>query len=655
MNVADVWRYYGGEVEMNDVPTPSNSFAIDIKFGDAPQIPQELWPETGDDQDTIDLLAGKRAQFQQLAKGPDLCKLDNCIRFTKFDMSANSVANVDPLSAHIMANDAYPSLTPYDGEVCPIGNHYDSFGCWTDNYSTSGMGKTTLDCCEWDSATSQWMSVDDPEDAPGFMEFYINGGEPMNHLFPDDYLETSGQWDSNHDGIGDQCSAWVDIEELEQEQSVLLDIHGSWGSSGDWVDYLNYCAATPCILPIAWTSEGPIDQSTGLPVRMPGSFGEPTPLGDAPETLDELENLCNICSNMEMSCSVNKYIVRGAQKMEFDVAGFSLDQDGLPSTTGACACKYKADEDCYGFSQKCWHATDEDWETDAAAYQQAAYDSEYDTANWRPRYTGYRRYGNRDSSWEAEQIAPACSRRSLPALGTEIPLFYASYVGDTTQVVWKQAWDENPAPVADGCQELRMKYQDGTHRELEWRYMGQVEPDPSSVAGFDWTTYPNGEQLWMEGNTTSMRVAIEKTEDLLNPGRKYWYKQWHTPVYDEDGDGNDRDRPFSEEELGGDEGAVVFVPTCSGGLSSVATIPIFEWEKVLWLVDPTPGWLSGNEQRFVTQVLPTEQGVVIGEAIVNRTSGNVVNENKQYELVGGGFPEERFFLYRAVNGYEPGG
>ena len=644
MNLADVWRYYGGVVELtNDPPSYANNYAINIEFITPPPIPAEF--NTG-----TTVADQKKAEFNQMRSGPGICKVDNCIRFTKFSPNVSDPSNVDPLSKNIMIEDDYPA-TMYANDICPIDANYLSYGCWTENDESSDMGSTQIDCCEFDSSTNQWMKVDDPEDAPGFMEFYINGGEPMSHLFQDEYFETSGQYDSNHDGIGDQCSAWVDIQDLEQEQSVLLDIQGQWTGS-HWSSYVNCGIGAVCNSPFSWTSEGAIDGVTGLPVRMPTGSSGPTPFGDSPESLEDLTDMCDTCDAIGGACSVQKYIVRGAQKMEFTVAGFSLNDDGLDSTTGACACNEETDDDCYGSLHKCWHPADiddDDLDVDIAAYEQEAKDSEFASLTNRPRYAGYRRYGNRDSSWEEEKITPACSRRSIKGfisstgMTVELPIFYQSYLNDTTQVVWKQGWDENATPVADGCQELSMKYEDGMYRELEWRYMGQVEPDPSE-SGFDWISNPNGEQLWMEGNTTSMRVAIDKVEDSLISGNKYWYKQWHTPVYPEESDGTDRDRPFSEEELGGD-GAVVFVPTCSGGglgTDIVLTIPVFEWDKVSWLVDPTPSWLGGSEQRFITQVMPARSSVSIRETSVNRGSGKVSNETVSYGIEGGDFPVDRF-------------
>jgi hypothetical protein len=629
MNLADVWRYYGGEVEMTSEPTAGTP--IEIRFITPPNTPEEFL------QDTVEA-ERMREQFQKIQAGSEICKLDNCIRFNRLAGASNNQDNFDPLSVHIMTNDLFNDQ-PYEDQVCPIDSGYDSFGCWSENHenNTVELGKTLIDCCFWDSDENQWVKPDDPEDAPGYVDFYINPGEPMSHLEPDEAFLESGQLDSNHDGIGDQCSAWVEIKDLEQRQLVLLDINGKWEGKDSWLDFLDSCIFIPsgpqgfglCIDPINWTADGPEDVATSLPIRKPIP-----PYTSVPNEW-YLETLCDACpSSLNSVCSVQKKIVRPAQQMQFRVSGFSIEPTGKPTTLGACSCLDESLDECFDENETCWHPEDGGWDEDITGYEQEAYDAEFN--GLRPRYAGFRYLGNREGPWESRVITPACGTGG-PGYSVADP-YYLTEVDDGVYAhLFYSGWDMNPIPVADGCQEINIKYQDGQTRRLFWRYLGQVEPDPLADPGFDWSAMPKGEQLWMDGHTTRMRVALKKQYDAMDD-KTYWLRQWHT--------GTQYDRPISEEQFGNTEGVVIYEASCSIGDPIQPPLlrryyPVF---LPKWLVDPIY-WDQVHSTDFISNVaMTTYDQVTLEQAHVDRGSGEVARSSVTYNLSGGTFPASDFGL-----------
>ncbi len=611
MNLADVWRYYGGEVS---VTAPTASSPIDVEFIAPPPIPEEFSGES-------DLAQQKLAQFERVLEGPDVCKVDNCIRFARLEPSPGpGYENLDPLSKWIMDEDDWWSNI-YDEWLCPIGwDNEDSFGCWTENHTNNGVeiGKTLLECCAMveDQGYQVWIPVENPMDAPGYVELFINPGEPCNHLTDCDPY--SGQLDSNHDGIGDQCSAWVEIENMEQDRDVRSDVFGQWDSAWAWDQYLHpvgYLGQTTP--PVEWTADGPIDVETGLPVRRAGDI-------ETPVTQDDLDSLCGFCDQ----CEVQKKIVRASQRLDFDITGFSIDPE--PTTIGACACFDDGVSSCYeGDSAYCWRPFDGQWETDPSGYVDTAELSEFFQGTSRPRYAGFRRFGNRDAAWGNQEITPVCSASS--DVWTQ--------VGDSTLGLVGEGWDENASPAADGCQEIAMQFNDGQHRRLNWRYVGQVEPDPDDP-GYDaafWQANPKGDQLWMDGHTTAMRVGTRKFYNEFEQ-RDYWHRQWHTPEYY-----TNQDEPIHEDVFGGYDGVVFYEHICNDQIdvNEGLFVPTWPWEEVAQQVHPI--------HRVIDRVDQRDRGFVdLSVLEVMTGSGQLSRTTTRYAVIGAGFPVSGFGAVRLV-------
>lgn len=626
-NLADVWRYYGGTVSISENPdmdTDTVTYVYDFEL--PPDVPTEFNVEN--------VNPNLEEQFlNMVSNGPEICKVDNCARFTRFNPNISDSWNsgdADPLSESIMLNDEYDNES-YIEPACPIDFGYDSFGCWTQNHEdTNEVSFTNINCCTWDSGELHWVSVqpENWDDAPGYTEFYHNPGKPMNSFISSVYgegtFEDSGQLDSNHDGIGDQCSAWVEINHMEQKQSVLTDVSGHWDES-EWPNYYN--SDIVCMFGVV-----PYDASTGLPVRR-----NIYPYNQTP-TCDELQNLC-VGYNPVMfdGCSIQKKVVRASQKLEFDVSGFNIGDPATPTTIGACTCASSSDDSCYDVDLDCYRPTDNDWENPGSDYEERARDAEY--RGNRPRYSGFRRYGNRDAEWQEQIITPACSKKTMFG---GLPYYFGETIGDTTSLLYSYGWDENPVQVADGCQEIGMKFINGQHKSLRWRYIGQVEPDPSD-SSFDWVNNPNGEQLWMDGNTTAMRVGLLKE---VNPVDEltYWLRQWHTPEYPEEETEQDRDRPIKGSDFGdGNHDGVVIYEEKLSPSTFIVSVEVYPWDEIGYVDgNPWEGTVRPGETQIVDIVYPQNKDIVFEKIDIDHGSGEIARVKDKSILSTSDFPVKEF-------------
>ena len=515
--------------------------------------------------------------------------------------------------------------------------------CWTPNEQSSPFN-AQLFCDVCDSTTSSdhepfppgSCEPDESEDrdALGYREWYIN----------------PSQSDANRDGIGDKCSAEVDIADLQQRNVTHRIWRATWTSEAAWFG----CIDSPGCLTftdhdgIPVTPDLPTDTGSGLPVRKAEDWLV------AP-TRGELQTLCEeLVCGFGVDCTVKKHQVWPKQRMDFTVAGWS--DTIVPTTLGACACETFGPSSCYGEFARCWRPIEGLWRTNPEQYAIQNPASEYyDVLRGRPRYAGFRRFGNRTPEmYGTLTITEVCQPKTTVGL-----------VGPFGHRFWIDVgWDENPfpAPGSDGCQEIGMMFDADDRRSLEWGYTGQVEPDPLGSCGpledrdicWDrWFTpdpLRRGDQFWMDGHTTALRVAVIPLE---TDGQDYWQRQWHTPVYgfSPEGGGGDRDRPMPEAGFAtgrdGEVGLVYFVAECGGGGA-----PDDYYED-----GPIPWWEGGAKDSpdagrevpvVVARVAAGRAAVTFDSAELMIGSGEVVPDSETFELDEPGFPTRDFATARLV-------
>jgi hypothetical protein len=343
----------------------------------------------------------------------------------------------------------------------------------------------------------------------------------------------------------------------------------------------------------------------------------------------------------QFPCTVKKKVLRISQRIDFDVVGFSLN-DSLPTTVGACTCDLPDDPYCYDDYEKCWKINDELYASDPDTYIAMVKTAEYDDDTNRPRYPGFRHLGNRpkveqsDPEWEGQIIADAC-RKGDPPPGDGFAIIQFG----EPDPYWQSAGWGVEEPLRDGCQFIDMSFKDGDHRRAHWLYPGQVEPNPEPDDLAGWLNdYPDGkgEQRWMDGHTTAIRVGLKwkELDDGTGIEKDYWLRQWHTEV----GQG---DRPRNEDVFWGHSGLVVYEAECPGAGNIC-------WPELYvpnWDVNPPWGGLikpKPDLDTFLTKVLPTPDGagVELHLALLHRGSGDLEQVKETYDVVGSGFPAQRF-------------
>ena len=658
-NLVDVWHYYQGDRSMTSIaesPTPgrhdveflqAKSDLIEQLESNAVGSPPHWSPTlsyadrqefalTSDRDAWNSMLNDVKFKKEQLYRNlePELCRVDNCIRFMRlngpFDLEPN---DLDPLSRRVMVEDQYPGLE--------LGTNRSGW-CWTENLhsvagdSTDEPHSTQIYCdiCEHfeEPTPAQCREDDDPDETSfGYGKWYRN----------------ESQLDTNRDGIGDKCSAWVELVDLEQDHVTQRLWTGHWTSSGSW--------GTDAMRDgfVDWTApEDPRDPETGLPVRNDQDWST------APEDAVALAGLCERCTEEGLSCEVRKYRIWPKQELEFRVSGSSGDP--VPSTLGACACESPDQASCYGIDRRCWRPLDDLWKTEPDEYLVQVNEREFDDITNRTRYPGFRLYGNRTPEMYGRlEITQPCQPRTRLAAGG--PFGWRFFV--------EYGWDRNPIAAADGCQEIALLFEEGEYRRLEWGYHAQVEPDRRELEAlggfFDWSRNPRGEQFWMGdaaglSYTTAMRVGILGTPDPDLPTRKYWQRQWHTPTYGSVAEGDppegsvaDRDRPVPDTMFGlapdGEVGLVTYVPTCGG--------PIW---PVIDIVDgPVPEWpgdirsIPASDREAVVAVAERisadgRASVVLDVAEVTIGTGEVDRRQEKFELPAPGFPVRDFARARLL-------
>ena len=313
---------------------------------------------------------------------------------------------------------------------------------------------------------------------------------------------------------------------------------------------------------------------------------------------------------------LSEKIVFASQKMSFDVTGISVDP--VRTTMGACACDMIDEEDCYGTNEKCEFPEDRGWDTPdeslLAAYEGDAYDLEYMPITNRPRYPGYRYNANRtvpiasgdtwqtvSDYWDDEQVAMECRNTTnfwdLFSPSSSISYNYNPLWDYLPHLILGpgKSWDEEKGTHGadglsrEGCREISSTYVPGQHRSMGWRHLGQQEPTDDDPSDGSVTL----DQKWLMGHKTKMRVAVkpytevqtstvcstyadcaagqscrsgycyDNSENLNSQYEDVWLRQWHSSsptnnwVY-----GHEPDRPFTEEELGSNEGVLVLSGVC---------------------------------------------------------------------------------------------
>ncbi len=644
-NLVDVWRYYGGEASFQKLGDK-----VVAAFDEFPPTPLEF-------DDTLE------KTFEE-SLDPDICRVDNCIRFARLQ-ETESWTQLDPLSRFILSKDDQES------ELGTLASKY----CWTPNlhFEAGDTGtdvKTTTILCTMPDGTEP----DEAIDAEGYATWYIN---------PD-------QQDSNDDGVGDQCSLWVDIDNLIQEHDGTSFKSSIWKSKTSWEDFA-YQPESPWITEIyidevdGEEKERAREAGTGYAVKLHSMSGEFA-------TVLDVKHLCNGCNK---KCSVLRTVVPAKQRLSFDVTGFSSEP--VRTTLGACSCAHLGESMCWGgFDSQCAHPPERGWdtpiETELKAYEHLTRIMEYVEPSYRPRYAGFRFWGNRthnvddkyapdqESYWHNRILAPACQNENyiLPLGGGWwfiLPMF--------------ASWDEEPDTHSRdgwervGCQEISMTYNPGDHRSMTWRHLGQQEPDP-----FDGTIPPDAgapEQFWHKGHTTKMRLGVKPYDRLPHSptipciydgdcpkgslcdanmcwhdkenwdytGRDGWLRQWHSTVPTLftliGSEFEDHDRPYTEYQIGGKDAVVVMERQCEQWIWEPELPPVQEiFEVDIWwgvggnidwggAVDPDPWFMGVVQQRSADVVSSTRVDISL-------SSGKLETKNWSAGVIGGAenFPAAQF-------------
>jgi hypothetical protein len=448
------------------------------------------------------------------------------------------------------------------------------------------------------------------------------------------YYRNEDQKDTNNDGIGDMCSAWVEITNLKQKHYEYNHVFGFWNGTASWKNYITPPWILGQELPYTTNQQGDfVDPATGLPIRKKEDPKEAANSG-------YLEELCDYCGG-SFVCKVRKKTIRPAQQLDFDVIGFSIDPY-LTTTVGACSCATPEKEDCFGIDEYCARPDISLLESDIEQYLHQAAESEYYESG-RPRYAGFRNKGNRPKmdtdigpDLQGQVITEACQK------GDDIGQLFFELATESNY--WSTpGWGVND-PVKDGCQEIDMTFKNGDHRRARWLYPGQVEPNPEPDDLAGWLNdYPDGkgEQKWMDGHTTAMRVGLMKYIEQAPPYRTFWHRQWHTPPTSSNNMYTDQDRPLPESLFDGYGGYVVYETDCTGTLDPCDPGKVVPEIHLPWggLIKPKP-----DLDTFLTKVLPTPDGsgVELHLALLHRGSGDLEQVKETYDVVGSGFPAQRF-------------
>ncbi|MBI5501905.1 MAG: hypothetical protein HY907_16800 [Deltaproteobacteria bacterium] len=665
-NLVDVWHYYADETTDTTVGV-SGFYERELRAGfmigaaqvvallDVPttEAPMPYWTppdpghEPGSPADTewrnMLLEIGEKRRQLERNLDPQMCQVDNCIRFTRLHGPlAVGVDDIDPLSYHVLQDDQYL------GEE--LGTMATDF-CWTENtHELAGDGPTAVyntqlrcDFCDAVPVPSpgQCRRDEDPDPytAPGYAAWYRN----------------EDQLDVNRDGIGDMCSSWVELVDMQQKHLVQESSEGVWPTEPEWRSYITAVDSTGSPTALAWRTEThdgvrmdvPYDLATGLPIRWyEEDWRLPTRgtvSGPGGGSSDELTEICRskivhdpegratevaVCGAGE-PCEVHKSIASNMQQLSFDVSGFSLEP--VETTIGACACAFETFERCYDPEadpdDRCWRPEDADWETDRVSYDALVVAAEFLPDTVRSRYAGFRLYGNRDATWATRVIAEPCQHLVVRTGG-----LYGG--GPDIHIGWA-----TEDPLDDGCQEIRMPFHGGDRRVLTWSYPGQVEPGPTGPLG-------TGDQHWMDGYTTAMRVGIRKElPDPGDPAAKYWRRQFHTPVYGPETPGIDDDEPFAETwfrpTTRGRSGFVVFAPDCRP--ARLDDDDIVDDSGLDW-----PGDSSTDKAVVRVQVKEAtdKAEATLEYARVMSGSGEVALTSSTYTLGATGFPSRDFATAR---------
>ncbi|MBI5489319.1 MAG: hypothetical protein HY905_18440 [Deltaproteobacteria bacterium] len=661
-NLADAWRYYyadeSGDLMPADVAPGTSGHALRSDFvysadtavdwlddeaywmpayvrdwlyahdwEDGEEVTHELLDAMPDGWAMIyEALAYRKDAFRT-SMNPDVCHVDNCIRFTRLHGPEATAAeqqreDIDPLSYFVMGGDQLP---PYE-----LGSRTTGL-CWTENKHTdfplddelnSLSTQLYCDICDGLEAGVDPLPGQCVEDAVG-------------SPYADGYLQwykNERQGDADHDGIGDMCSAAISMT-LEQDHDVQRRWDGIWDSNDQWVAYITESTGVNVV---DWRRGRPYDHATDLPIRWAHDWSA------APAAVSDLAELCEHsehgCGSADECAGVKKLIISPQQVLEMQVAGMSLG--GIPTTIGPCACAEPDQDSCYADGTvRCWRPVDQDWYTDRSSYVETSRRSESLAGTSRSRYAGFRRFANRGGdTWVRQTITEPCQPRHEYRDG-----WVSTPDGPVPRIV-VVGWDLNPMSIGDGCDELKMTFNDGEVRRLDWSYRGQVEPNPTFAS-------PLGDQFWMQGFTTAMRVGVEKREEGSGPAaRIYWDHQFHTPVYpraDHDGDpfdgtSGDRDRPASEDWFESDgtlAGLVVYEPLCRAiGTEDVPTAGPDE---------PWPGG-CGGKKKISAGVAVTNSGdspnVRMEAARVATGSGEAIQETATYKLGAANFPQRDFAI-----------
>jgi len=573
-NLMDVWHYYGGAaIATGNPPTAKfDGFPVDAGYPNhgRPPVPEGFDEIIAYRDPVTGLEFTLKDAFNRLLN-PNICNVDNCIRFSISDIDTKIP---DPLSNNIMYKD--------NGDI-QKGTKETNY-CWTMNKENVSLLDTYIEC---NDANNDILNYDDPNYSPYISPGYIN------------YYFNPDQTDSNHDGVGDKCSAIIDINNLKQYHGWDPQASGTF-TKETWPEYvssnLEYREGYQKIVDVSESNKEYEVRRAYNPF-----------LG----TYTYKSELSSLCDNCERICKIERRKLHAAQRLEFDVNGFSLSSQA--TNIGACSCKFYEEIDCYNQDDKCWHPQDDLRDSpdlqDIAIYMSTAYYSEHDGNTGRPRFSGLRFWANNPGSyWESKKVADVCSNSLIYVFGTYLPY----------------GWDNNPVPVADGCNEIAMNFINGDHKSLYWRYMGQVEPDPT-VTGFN---INNLEQRWSDGHRTRMRLAISKGAHLQY-STPVWYKQWHSSTDDwyvvPYWETEDHLRPIPESIIG-KEDIVVFERTeCKPDPLVIPPIPIPEIPPI----NPgtKPGVIFSNVTTTIDTLSILEDKIEAKLKVISQGNGEINSSN----------------------------